>query len=268
MVRESQDRAKDAIALLEEALQGRVRLLGPRDRAVFASASNLAQAYDKSGDIERSLAMLIESLRVAEDLPDAPRMTLIELNNNIGATYQDLNLDQDAAPYLRKADELAQQWLRPDSPDALTLRANLASLEAELGNPQRAMELLQEVIATRTRVLGPDAYDTLTSRYAYCNTMWIAKRFDDAAAGFLQLLPDVIRAQKDGSFLAASTRLSIARAYADNGRLADAEPYARKALEQFTALYGPEHARTRNAASVLAKIGETGASHQGASPNE
>lgn len=268
VLREAQDRAREAIELLEEALRGRVRLLGPRDRSVFASAANLAQAYDKSGDIQKSLAMLIESLRVAEDLSDAPRMTLIELNNNIGATYQDLNLDKEAAPYLRKADELAQQWLRPDSPDALTLRANLAGLEAELGNPQRAMELLQEVIETRTRVLGPDAYDTLTSRYAFCNSMWIAKRFDDAAACFLQLLPDVIRSQKDGSFLAASTRLSIARTFADNGRLADAEPYARTALEQFTALYGPDHARTKNAASVLAKIAATEATTRAASPNE
>ncbi len=254
LVREAQDRSKEAVALLEEALQGRERLLGPRDRQVLGTVSNLALAYDKAGQVERSLQMLIDALRIAEGLPEQPTMMLIELNNNIGATYQDLNRDREAAPYLRKADELAQHWLRPDSPEALTLRANLAGLEAELGNPERAMELLNEVITIRTHVFGPLAHDTLTSRYAFWNAMWASKRYDEAAAGFESLLPDIARGINDDCSLAASTRLSIARAMIDGNHPPEALPYAQRAAEQFKALHGPKDGRTQNAVRTVERI--------------
>jgi hypothetical protein len=116
------------------------------------------------------------------------------------------------------------------------------------------MALLTEVIETRTRLMGVLAYDTLTARYGYWNAMWIAKRYDEAAAGFIALLPDIVQGLKDDSSLAASARLSIARALADAGRPAEAEAYARRAMEQYRTLYGPEAPRTVNMQNLMHRI--------------
>jgi tetratricopeptide (TPR) repeat protein len=149
---------------------------------------------------------------------------------------------------------LAQKWLRHDSPEALTLRANLAGLETELGDPQRAMDLLDEVIKVRTQLLGPLAADTLTSRYAYWNAMWASGRYEDAAAGFQALLPDIGRGISDDCSLAASTRLSIARALIDGNHPQEALPFAQKAAEQFLAIHGAADGRTQNAVNTVERI--------------
>src|SRR5262249_37289132 len=134
-VYEAMDKGKEAVALLTEALEGRARLLGPQDPVVLMTTSNLAQALDRIGDTKRSLQLQLEALRIASALTDPPRMTLLGLYNNIGATYQDLNCEREAEPYLHRAAELAAEWLGPENPDTLTIQANLAGLEAKLGDP-------------------------------------------------------------------------------------------------------------------------------------
>jgi serine/threonine protein kinase len=253
-LRETQDRAEEAIGLLQEALAGRIQALGPRDPHVLMTMSNLAMAYDRKGDTERSLQMQIDALRLADSIEPAPRMTLIGLCNNVGATYQDLNRDREAEPYLARAADLAREWLGDDHPDALTIRANLAGLKAELGEPAQAMALLDDVVTVRARTLGPAAWDTLTARYAYWNAMYKAKRFGEAVDGYVAFLPDVAAGLGDEHWLMAQSRAALALALLDAGRLDEALPHAERAAAQFTSLYGPEHARTKNAAATLQSI--------------
>jgi tetratricopeptide (TPR) repeat protein len=254
VVRESQDRAPDSIALLQEALTGRIRLFGQSDPLVLASMSNLSQAYDRAGKTEQSLQMLLDALRVGESLDQPPRMMLLELNNNIGATYQDLNRDRDAEPYVRKAAALATGFLGAEHPATLTIEANLAGIESELGAPEAAADRLARVVEVRTRTLGADAHDTLTGRYAYWNALWKAGRFTDAAAGLTALLADVDRALGERHWLAAATRTMLARVLVDGGQPQQALPYATQAAAQFAALYGPDHPRAKTAIELTQQI--------------
>jgi eukaryotic-like serine/threonine-protein kinase len=255
-VRDTLDKGEDAVKLLEEALAGRVRLLGPRDRQVFASMNTLALAYDRIGQPEKSLKMLQDALRLAELVDDQPRMTLIELNHNIGVIYQDLNENEAAEPYLQRSADLAKDFLGPEDPSTLSIIANLAGLQAELGDTQEALDLLAGVIEVRTRLLGTNAYTTLTSRFAYWNAMWHGRRFDEAAEGYLAFLPDAAGALGEDHWFVVQTRAALALALLDAGRVPEALPYAEQAAAQFTALYGADHARTRNAVGTLKTIKE------------
>lgn len=247
-------RGKEAVAVLQDALAGAVRLLGDHDAFVLEATSNLAQAFDMAGDPERSLKMHLDALRVADSIPDPPRMILIGLNNNIGATYQGLNRDREAVPYLRRAAELASKWFVEDDPNRWTLQGNLASLEAEVGDPLVAAKLFEDVIQARTRILGPDSHDTMSARFGYWNALWIAKKFDDAASGYAALLPECARALGDKHWLTIQTRASLARTLHDGGRTEEALPYAQQAAAEFLALYGPDHPRTRTSTMMLADI--------------
>jgi tetratricopeptide (TPR) repeat protein len=250
-LRETQDKGDDAVAMLQEALTGRIRLLGPRDPLVLTTMSNLAMAYERKGEMDRSLQMQIDALKVAEGLPDPPRMTLIGLNNNVGATLQDLNRDEEAAPYMKRAAALATDYLGDEHPDTLTIESNLAALEAELGDPGQAMKLLEHVIGVQTRLRGPQAFDTLTARFGYWSAMFKARRFDEAAAGYAALLPEAETALKSDHWFVAQTRAVLALALLEADRPQEALPHAEKATAQFTALYGPNHERTVNAALTL-----------------
>jgi len=221
---------------------------------VLVTMSNLADGYDRIGQPARMLEMELQALSLAEKLADPPRMTLLELNNNVGASYQDLNDNEMARPYLEKAADMARGFLGEEHPATLSIEANLAGLEAESGNTQKALDLLNNVIAIRTRLLGPDAHDTFTARYAYWNAMWHGGRLDEAAVGYKGLLADLVRALGDDHWLAAQTRAALALALLNGGRVDEALPYAEKAVSQFTSLYGPDHARTKNARQTLESI--------------
>jgi len=267
LVYEYEGNHAEGIPLLEEALAGRVRVLGPRDAQVLVTTSNLALAYDEAGKPEQSLDMLLESLRIAESLDDTSAMTLLGLSNNIGATYQGMNRDAEAAPYLRRAAELAKQHLSMNNPATLTIMANLAALEAELGDADRALSLYQEIIATQTALIGAAAPDTLTSRYGYCNALWQAKRFEDAVNAYTALLPDSVATHSEKHWLTAQIHVSLARALLDAGRPAEALPHAEQGLTQFRAVFDdPNHTRTRSAIELEAKLRENLAENTAISP--
>ncbi len=247
-------RTADAGPLLQEALAGRRRLLGRDDPLVAATTSNVAQLLDAQGDTQGALEMLIETLRVLDTEPDAPRMLVLGLENNIGATLQDLDLDAEAEPHLRRAAAVAAELLGPDHPDTLTLQANLAGLQADLGDVEGALVLFAQLVAQRTQQVGALALDTLTTRYGYWNAMWKSGRSDEAAAGFTTLLDDITSALGPDHPLAAQTESALARALLDAGRPQEALPHAERAALRLSALFGPDHVRTRTARQMLATI--------------
>ncbi|HEV8112405.1 MAG TPA: serine/threonine-protein kinase [Planctomycetota bacterium] len=251
---EGRGKPGDAVPVLEEALAGRKRVLGTVDRDVLTTQSNLALALDATGDVQRSLAMLLEALRTAEALPDPPRFTVLGLNNNVAATYQDLGREREAAPYLLKAGAMAADALGPDHPATLTIQANLASLEAKLGDPARAIELFEHVVAARTASIGAGATDTLIARHGYLEAVRAQCRYDEAAAGFAELLADVERELGEDDPLAAQTSLSLAKARFDAGRVAEALAPAEWAAFRLESLYGGDHFRASAARDLVARI--------------
>jgi tetratricopeptide (TPR) repeat protein len=248
------DRAREAVAVLEEARVNRVRLLGPHHREELITTGNLASAHGALGDTRKSLEVLLAALEIAESMPDAQRGTLLGIANNIGATYQDLGEDAKAAPYLRRAAELAGQALGPRHPDTLTIEANVAGLEADLGEPEKAAEMFRSVVAKLEEVAGPTAESTLTARYGLANALWKAKRNDEAAAAFAELLDAVGESLGDTHWLAGQTRVSLARALLEAGRAQEALPHAELGAAQLRESLGPDHARTRGANEILAAI--------------
>lgn len=247
-------RADEAVAVLREALMGRTRLLGPLHRDVLISTGNLAYAYDESGDTERALRMMKECLRIAEALPETPQMTLLTLHNNLGATYLDLQDHDAAAPYLSRAVELAEQVLGNAHPSTLTIRGNLAGLQAKIGDPESAAATYLDIANKRAEAFGPDAADTLTARYGYCNALRLMRRFEEAGEAFEQLHRDITRALGPEHWLAAQTEASLARCLLDSGRTDEALPLARNAEAALARVFGMDHHRTRSATEIITEI--------------
>lgn len=251
---EALDRGPEAVATLENALQGQRRLLDPNDKQILIATMNLAAAYDRVGKTAESLEMQIETLRIAEAGFEPPPMIVLGLCNNIGATMLDLRRDAEAAEYLRRAEALVGDLLEPDDPGALTIRGNLAGLETRLGNPGRGAELYREVVEVRTRQVGADAPDTLVARYGVANALFKDNQFEAAIADHSAILADSIRVNGPTHWFTAQTRYSLALALKHARRPEEAVDHARLAAEQFTALYGTDHERSKTAISLYAEL--------------
>ncbi len=247
------DRPDEALDVLSEALAGRRRLHAP-DRQILETLNNLAQARDQKGDAAGSLVLLREALAVAEASPDGSRMTLLGLQNNIGATLQDLGRNDEAEPYLRRAAALAEDVLGRDHPGTLTIESNLAGLQADLGEPEQAIATFERVIDGQTALYGPAATDTLIARHGYWTAVSKAGRAAEAATGFAALLDDVSAALGPDHSLQAQTGVSLARALLDSGRAAEALPHAVRAADRLTALYGSDHVRASSARRLVESI--------------
>ena len=245
---------QQAAEALERALAGRRRVLGPTHQQVFITIGNLALAYDHLGQPQRSLDSMLEALQIAETLPEPPRIALLGLNNNIGATLQDFDRDSEAAPYLRKAADMANDYLGPAHPDTLTIMGNLAGLEGSLGDPVRGAELYDEVVKQRTALYGFTAADTLTSRFGYWNSIWKSGRIEDSVTGFTDLLRDAQQTLGEEHWFTTQCRAFLARTLVDSGRAEEALTHAEHAEAQFLKLYGEDHARTQSVRHTLGLI--------------
>jgi tetratricopeptide (TPR) repeat protein len=250
VVLDSSGRHAEGGVLIERALEARRRTLGPNDPLVLQTLSNLAQVRDAQGDTEGALAVMIEAARVAEAMPDAPAVLLMGLHNNIGATFLDLERHAEASPHLEKAASMAAGWFGPDDPTTLTILANAASLRSKLGDTAGAVGAFERIVAARTALMGPEAYDTLIARHG----LWSAHLAGGDAAraedGFTELFGACERGLGSEHWLTGATLLSRARAREGLGRADDARADAARAHALFLALLGADHPRTRAAAEL------------------
>ena len=80
-----------------------------------------------------------------------------------------------------------------DHPDTLTTRNNIAAWTGEIGDPQTALKLFEELLPDQMRVLGPDHPDTLTT---HNNIAVLTGEIGDPQTAlelFEELLPDYMR---------------------------------------------------------------------------
>ena len=153
---EGAGRLTEAIALFEQVLADRIRVLGKAHPDTLASGNNLACAYRSAGRLTEAIALyeqvLADSIRVlGEDHPH----TLASSNNLVYACM--------SAGRLTEAITLCQQVisnqirvLGEDHPHTLTSRHNLAAAYASDGNLPEAIMRWHAVCADCLRILGPD----------------------------------------------------------------------------------------------------------------
>jgi len=119
-------------------------------------SSNLGGALANSGDYEEAEAMLRNALAIYEQHYQAeahPRVAAA--HNNLGRALQQAGRYEAARPHLARAWELAGQLFGKDDPRYAVAMGNLGNLDRLLGDYAQAEELLQENVALRKSILGP-----------------------------------------------------------------------------------------------------------------
>lgn len=136
--------------------------------------------------------------------------------------------------------------------DFLLLRGWAGWYLTEQKDSSRAIPLLQQVVADRDRLLGPDDQATLTARGNLASALQVAGRLDEAISLHERNLADAERLRGPDDPDNLTIRNNLANAYLEAGRLDDAVQRLEQAAADAERLRGPDHSNTLIARNNLA----------------
>jgi hypothetical protein len=130
---------------------------------------------------------------------------------------------------------------RPDHPDVLTTRDNIAQWTGQRGDAAGALQLLRELLPDMARVLGPSHAGVLITRGNIAT--WTGRCGDTEAAWLLseELLPDEIRVLGPDHLDVLTTRNNIASWTGQCGDAAAALRLSEELLPDEIRVLGPDH---------------------------
>ena len=245
-------RLDEAIALYEQILEDRTRILGPHHPSTLTSRNNLAYAYQDAGRLNDAITLYEQNLKDLEGLlgPDHPHT--LQARNNLASAYQDAGRLNDAIALYEQNLKDRTRILGPDHPHTLTSRLNLASAYRAAGRLDEAITLHEQNLKDLEGLLGPDHPHTLASRNNLASAYQDAGRLDEAITLYEQTLTDRTRILGPHHPRTLITRNNLAVAYQTADRLDEAITLYEQTLEDSTRILGPHHPDTLTSRNNLA----------------
>ena len=204
-------RLTEAIALYEQVLTDRTRVLGEDHPDTLTSRHNLAGAYREAGRLGQAIALyeqvLTDRIRIrvlGEDHPDT-----LTLRNNLAGAYREAGRLTEAIALYEQVLTDHTRVLGEDHPHTLASRHNLAYVYKRVGRLEEAIALYEQLLADSIRVLGEDHPDTLISRNNLAGTNQVAGHLTVAIGQFEQLLADCLRVLDTDHPLTAVVRKNL-----------------------------------------------------------
>jgi serine/threonine protein kinase/Tfp pilus assembly protein PilF len=146
----------DSTQLLEEALQSRVRIHGPRHKEVAATLAALGKAYCEQGDLDRCEARLDEALGMQRELLGEGAIEMAP-TLMLQARLAQLRGDLDTAERHYEASlDLYRRHGRERTPDAASVMDELGGLYSYKGEYSRAETLYRAALDIDRQALGND----------------------------------------------------------------------------------------------------------------
>ncbi|MFI1259173.1 tetratricopeptide repeat protein [Streptomyces netropsis] len=217
--------------------------------AAHAAADALAAAWP---DVERDIT-LAQTLRVNTTTLTAcagealfwPKThpVLFRVGRSLGEAGQVIA----ARTHFQHLTEATTRYHRPDHPDTLTARSNLAFWRGEAGDAAGATAAFEELLADQLRVLGPDHPDTLTSRANLAASHFRAGHAEAAAALEEHLIADRERVLGPDHPDTLTSRTNLVVSYLESGRVREAITLAKHVVADHERLLGPDHVDTLRA---------------------
>jgi tetratricopeptide (TPR) repeat protein len=148
-----------SVALLEEA-EGEDSILAAK------AANNLATVYLDTHQFAKAEAEMLRALPIYKKVlgPENPEVALV--SSNMFTVLAAQNRTDEGEPYLRVALEIGEKRF-PGSLRMANLQLCLAKLEESRENLKESARIVENVIATQERVLGPEHPELARTLYVY-----------------------------------------------------------------------------------------------------
>ena len=242
---EKAGRLNEAIALFEQVLSDRIRILGDKHPDTLASRNNLAGAYLAANRPEKSIALYEQVLTdrigiLSDDHPDT-----LASRNNLAYAYQSIGCFTEAISQLQQVLADSTGLLGEDHPQTLTARNNLAYAYVSAGNFTIATPVFEQILADSIRILGEDHPHTLTSRNNLAYAYQEEGRLTEAIDLYEQVSANSIRVLGSVHPETLSSRNNLACAYAAAGRITEAITQFEQVLTDCTRVLDEDYPLTK-----------------------
>ena len=188
--------------------------------------------------------------------PAAADEDLLRLHHALAGDYGRLGDYPHALQHATEELSYRRRLQRPDHPDVLNTRGNIAEWTGQRGDAATALQLYRELLPDLTRVLGPDHPNVLITRG---NIAYLTGKHGDAAAALRllrELLPDLTRVLGPDHRNVLAARGNIAAWTGYCGDAAAALRLSRELLPDLIRVLSPDHRHVLTNRSYIA--GRTG----------
>ncbi|MDA1053882.1 MAG: serine/threonine-protein kinase [Planctomycetota bacterium] len=232
-------------------------------QAAIAEAVNEFLNRDLFGqDDFRNMPGLNPNLTVREVLDRAstavenafPEQPLVEaaVRQTLSDAYDSLGELEKSQALSERAYQMRLTHLRPDHPDTLLSKKKVAVGLALLGNRERCIELLEEVVAVASEKLGNDANDTLGYKHNLAFNYSRVGRFAESERIFQEVLAAQVAKIGPDYGETIGTRGELGGMYRLWGKYDEAERHLKEVLDWFRANVHPDHPHAHRYGMYLA----------------
>jgi tetratricopeptide (TPR) repeat protein len=244
----------EAITLLRQVVERSREVLPSGHPDLIAAFGNLAICLRAAGLFGEAMQLL----RMAIDQSSNDRSRL-QLDQILAALMTDVGRLDEAAAVLTDALARAEGRGITRQSDALTTRANLATVHARQGRLSEALSLQSEVVSGFEVLHGPDHPSTLSARNNYAVLLSETGAPTEALQIFADVTTDRARVLGENHPETLQSRVQVARAMRDCGDDEGALQIYSGLLAKIVRVFGPEHAFSFSVREELAQqLGRTG----------
>ncbi|MFD6754887.1 FxSxx-COOH system tetratricopeptide repeat protein [Micromonospora gifhornensis] len=254
-----QGRYSSALALLRQAADALVRILGPDHPDTVTAKYRLAGGLWSAGRYAEAMQMGVATWHARCRLlgPDHPD-TLANASH-VAVGYRETGRHDEALTLTASTLAAREKILGVTHPETLQSRNNLAGCYRALGKHDDALTVYESTLDDRRQVLGPNHPDTLQSQHNLAGGYLAVGRSEDAVNCYEATLASrtsVLGAEHPDTL---HTKHLLAAAYQITGRTTDADALYEMTLRSRRRLLGPTHPDTRKTEAALAQARGTAA---------
>jgi serine/threonine protein kinase/tetratricopeptide (TPR) repeat protein len=241
-----------ALALEQQALDARRRVLGEDHPDTIASIGNVGAFLAKQGKLSEGEPYYHDVLERSRRVNGEEHPRTLTCIANLGFLLKSQGKLNDAEPFYRNALEKRRRVLGDDHPDTLTSIHHLGILRQEQGRFSEAESLYREALERRRRVLGNEHRDTLATLNSLAVLLNDQEKADQAIAHFREVVAGRRRVLGEAHPSTLLAMQNLGTVLGSNGRPDEGEALMREALSNQRRLLGRNHPDTINSLSNLA----------------
>jgi eukaryotic-like serine/threonine-protein kinase len=247
---------------LQQALQERRNLLGPRHREVATTLHHLGMLHAAQNQWELAEARFQESLAMKRTLMADNDLSVLNTQQDLTQALANLQRLDEAEVLLRGLLDQRRKLLGPTAQPVATALNELASVLQDSGRLPQAIQLYHEVLAIEEELAGKSAQTSQTGP----PTVQLAVTFnnlasayedagDPAAETMYRRSVEIRQARLPEADLGlARARGNLGRWLLRQGRWAEARPLIERAWASRTAKLAPQHQERVDSELVLAEL--------------
>jgi serine/threonine protein kinase/Tfp pilus assembly protein PilF len=239
---------------LRQALELRLKALGPDAPDTLAAMNNLARVLQTQGKLSEAEPLYRQSWEIRSRTlgPDNPQT--LGAFNNLAQLVQAQGKLIEAEPMLKQSWEAYRRVLGPGDPDTLLALGNYAMVLQAQGKASEAEPLMRETLAGLSKALKDDHPYVLTAMHNLARLLADQGRLDEAEKYYRQALAGRRRVLGDEHPDTLVTMNQLATLLQDQGNLSEAEKIARQMYEANARVSGEEHPNTISARHNLSRL--------------